>query len=352
LGIVQQGAGTLELSGTNSFTGGLFIDSGLLRIGGGTLAGNTLHIGAGVQTQTGNAATLELSAPITLGRNVDVRNFGTGAGNRTLLFSNATGTATLSGAVALEKSLDVQTETLGAITGDISGAGGLNLTGNGRLTLSGTNSYTGATTLNSGILYINGDQSGATGDLSVNSGATLRGTGTIGGSTTIAGTHRPGNSPGIQTFSGDLSYDATAVFAWDIDYALDASGLGTRGIQFSGVNVEGNLTIASGAEFRVVTNQPIDFDGGFGQGFWGQNHVWSDIFAGSLTGSFGQDIFVNVYDSNGNLQDISSVGTFTVSGTTITYTAIPEPGTLLLASILVMSACLTGRFRGRRRKVH
>lgn len=349
LGILQQGAGTLELSGSNSFTGGLFIDSGHLRIGGGTLAGNTLHIGAGVQAQTGNAATLEISAPFTLSRNVDVRDFGTGAGNRTLVFSNTTGTATVAGNMLLEKTLDVQTDTLAAIQGNISGSGGLNLSGNGRLVLSGTNSYEGETIVNSGILVINGNHSAATGNITVSTGATLLGTGVIGGNTTIAGVHNPGNSPGVQVFGGDLSYTADAVFAWEIDYALDASGLGTRGTQFSGVNVGGDLGIASGAEFRVVTNQPIEFDGGPGQGFWGQNRVWANIFdvAGSTNGSLGDNLFVNVFDTDGNLLDISSVGTFTIEGTTLTYTAIPEPASLALAMILGLSAWGMARRRAK-----
>jgi len=160
----------------------------------------------------------------------------------------------------------------------------------------------------------------------------------------------PGSSNGIQTFAGDLAYASDAVFSWEIDYALDATGLGTRGTQFSGVNVGGNLSIADGAEFRVVTNQPIDFDGGEGLGFWGQNHVWSNIFdvTGSISGSFGEDAWVNVYDSNGTLQDTSSVGAFTIDGTTLSYTAIPEPNTLALTLLVGITALLLER--GRRRQ--
>lgn len=205
----------------------------------------------------------------------------------------------------------------------------------------------GTLRLNSGSLLYNSTDANNTTAVIIDNGSTLRGTGTIGGNTTISGTHQPGNSPGVQTFTGDLSYSSSSVFAWEIDYALDATGLGTRGTQFSGVDVGGDLNIASGAEFRVVTNQSIDFDGGPGLGFWGQNHVWDNIFqvAGAITGDFGNDIFVNVYDTNGTLLDISPVGTFTVTGTTVSYTAIPEPGTLVLALLTGVAALGTARLR-------
>ncbi len=53
-------------------------------------------------------------------------------------------------------------------------------------TLSGANAYTGTTTVTAGKLFINGDQSLATGNVSVASAATLGGSGKIGGSVTIA----------------------------------------------------------------------------------------------------------------------------------------------------------------------
>ena len=60
----------------------------------------------------------------------------------------------------------------------ISGAGSVtNKIGTGVTTLTGNNSYTGATNVNAGTLLINGNQSAATGLTSVASGATLGGSG-------------------------------------------------------------------------------------------------------------------------------------------------------------------------------
>jgi autotransporter-associated beta strand protein len=66
------------------------------------------------------------------------------------------------------------------------GTGGVTKTGGGTATLVGTNLYSGATTVSSGTLLINGNQSAATGTVSVGSGATLGGIGTIGGAITVS----------------------------------------------------------------------------------------------------------------------------------------------------------------------
>lgn len=67
------------------------------------------------------------------------------------------------------------------------GAGTLTKTGTGVLTLSGANTYAGATEVNAGRLDINGDQSGAAGRTSVNPGGALGGTGTLGGDVEVVG---------------------------------------------------------------------------------------------------------------------------------------------------------------------
>jgi fibronectin-binding autotransporter adhesin len=56
----------------------------------------------------------------------------------------------------------------------------------GTLVLAGNNTYTGATTVSAGGLFVNGDQTAATGPTFVNSGATLGGSGIIGGDVSIA----------------------------------------------------------------------------------------------------------------------------------------------------------------------
>ncbi|WP_297809321.1 autotransporter domain-containing protein [uncultured Methylophaga sp.] len=77
--------------------------------------------------------------------------------------------------------------------------------GSGTLTLTGNNSYTGTTTVNSGLLAVNGTLVGAT---TVNTGGSLGGSGTLGDITLNGGTLAPGNSIGTMTVSGNVDFSS------------------------------------------------------------------------------------------------------------------------------------------------
>jgi autotransporter-associated beta strand protein len=99
------------------------------------------------------------------------------------------------------------------------GPGSLEKVGAGTFVLSGTNSYTGTTTVNGGILEING--SIATSSLTtVNANAALIGTGTV-GNTAIAGggVFMPGNgTPGsFMTVAGNLAFQSGALYLVQLD---------------------------------------------------------------------------------------------------------------------------------------
>lgn len=342
-GLVKQGAGTLSLSGGNTFTGGLYLDSGSTRLTGGSLAGGIVDLGAGVLVQTGNAASMEIAASLTVDRSLTVKNFGTGAGDRSLIFSNPSGTATFSGLVALEKTLGVSSTGSGAwMSGEISGAGGLTKTGGGTLTLGGDNSYHGSTQVEFGKLLINGNQSTADGAVTVSSGATLGGYGTVGGATLVNGTHAPGNSPGVQSFAGDLSYGTTALFSWELDSLTE--GAGDRGSQFDGVNVGGNLSIDAGSMFNIVLGVAFDAE----DSFWKETRNWTvfDV-TGSTSGLFSS---FQMFDSSSPTSPVnySQAGGFQYlpeSGT-LTWSAVPEPSSAMVA-FLIAAGALRRKRRGK-----
>ena len=100
------------------------------------------------------------------------------------------------------------------LAGPLSGSGGLQKIGSGVLFLTGSNTYTGPTTVNQGTLAVNGALAGP---VTVNNGGILGGTGSL-GSVTVnnGGQLAPGNSPGVMSVSGSLSLVLGAV----LDYEL------------------------------------------------------------------------------------------------------------------------------------
>jgi fibronectin-binding autotransporter adhesin len=168
--VVKQGAGTLTLSGNNTYSGGTAINAGTLRVGSnanlGGAAGALSFDGGTLQYLAGFAS----SRPVTLapaGGTIDTNS------------TNAT------------------------LAGPISGPGGLTKTGAGALTLLGANSYTGGTTVGAGALLVNG----AIGSVTVLPGALLGGTGSF-GPAIVQGTLAPGTSLGTLS-TGSLTLNGT-----------------------------------------------------------------------------------------------------------------------------------------------
>jgi autotransporter-associated beta strand protein len=131
-------AGTLILAGSNGYTGGTNIAVGSLQLGNAAALGN------------GNVA-------LTSGGTLDMHGFGP---TLTALAGDTTGVITDSSTGGTTTVLSVNVNSAlgstynGAIVDGTSQHVGLNLTGTGMLTLGGTNTYTGGTTVTSGTLWI------------------------------------------------------------------------------------------------------------------------------------------------------------------------------------------------------
>jgi fibronectin-binding autotransporter adhesin len=193
--LTKAGAGTMVLSGANTYTGVTTVSAGVLNIQNNTGLGTTA---AG--TTVSNGATLQMQNNITIGNEaLNIR--GTGAGGQTGALVNVSGTnnygglLTLSGATTLSSNSGTLNLTnAGTITGatfglTLTGAGNGSISSNigtttgsvtksgtGTWTLSGANTFTGVTTVSGGTLALtsgSGSALGSTSAITVSSGATL-----------------------------------------------------------------------------------------------------------------------------------------------------------------------------------
>jgi fibronectin-binding autotransporter adhesin len=157
--------------------------------------------------------------------------------------------------------------SLGAAIG---GTGSLTKTGPGALTLSGANTYGGATVLAQGTLQIDGSSGG--GSLSTSNGTLLAGSGTISGLATVRGQLNPGpvNGPGTFKAHGGLALAAGAALTFNLS-AADPSNPAVN----DSVEVVGNLALNNNVITVNIAGTP----------FSGASYLLF-TYTGTLSGSF------------------------------------------------------------------
>ena len=125
-------------------------------------------------------------------------------------------TTSLQGAIVNNSQVVFDQATQGTYSGVMSGTGSLVKQNAGTLMLTGANTYTGGMTVSSGTLSVSGASPTGFGNVLVSSGATLMGTGTINGQLTVAGILKPGNSPGYLAATNTVTMSAGSTYMQDI----------------------------------------------------------------------------------------------------------------------------------------
>ncbi|WP_161599711.1 autotransporter-associated beta strand repeat-containing protein [Pseudomonas arsenicoxydans] len=255
--LTKAGTGTLTLTSANTYSGGTTISAGTLQLGdGGTsgsivgdvtdnaaLAFNRSDSVTVASNISGSGTVSQIGAGTTVLTGTSTYTGGTTISAGTLQLGNGGTSGSIVGNVTDNAALAFDRSDTLTLAGVISGSGSVFQIGTGSTVLSGANAYAGATTVAAGALYVDGNQSAATGLASVASGATLGGSGTLGGNVDIAdgGTLSPGDPgsvPGRLTINGDLGLSTGSL----LDYRFGQAGIVGGALNDLTV-VGGNLTL-------------------------------------------------------------------------------------------------------------
>ena len=304
-GFIKQGGGTLTLSGANTYMGATTVNAGTLALGsGGSIASSSgLSLAA-------SGAGFDISA----GGNQTIRDLSGVAGSMINLGANM-----LIAGIANSTSF----------AGVISGTGGFIKQGGGTLTLSGAETYSGATTVNAGTLALGSGGSiasssglalaisGAGFDISAGGNQTIQDLTGVAGSTInlgvntlIAGTANSTSFAGVISGTGGFIKQGTGTLI------LTGNNTYSGGTSFNGgivaVDNEGNL--GTGAlSFNAGTLEALAVGGGITS----SKAITLDAGGGTFLADAGTTSTLSGVISGVGLLTKDGLGTLTLTGANI-----------------------------------
>lgn len=356
--------------GTNA-TSSLAITTGTVTVGGGSDASfnGVLFMNGGAGDNTANTGTSTLT--LNSGGVLNVKQIQAGnGGTKTINFdggtlrAGASGTTFLNAATGLTvnvkdggASIDTQASDITVAAALVAnGTGGLTKSGGGALTLSGVNTYTGATLISGGTLKLDATGTvnntsevslGTVGTFDVSDKGpggytvgTLKGSGNVTGALTVSTQLAIGNSPGTINFSSNLTMGAASTYLYEVNsgvtLGLNSADLG---------DIAGALNISAGSMLDLV--QVGTYTVG--------NKFTLFAYDGLLTGIF-KDTSSNDLADGATFTDAGGIwmidyndtspganGGVSASNTYVTITAVPEPSTMTLAGLLLTVGLLRRR---------
>ncbi len=318
--ITKTGAGTLILGSANTYTGTTTVSAGVLNIQNATALGTTTN-----GTTVGSSATLQMQGGITTGAE-QLTISGTGASGQNGALVNVSGTNSYGGQLILGAASTISSDSgilnltnsatitgagfnltlTGAGDGSIlfaigTGSGGVIKSGAGTWTLSGSSTYTGATTINAGILKL-----GAAG------GTTNTPLGTTASGTTVSGTGAALDLNGFTLGTAEaLTLNGTGV----------SGGGALTNTSATSVNYSGLVTLGSDSSI-IASNGAINLTN--------VGTITGATFGLTLGGAGNGSVSSIIGTTSGGLTK-SGAGTWTLSGAN-TYSGLTNisAGTLIL----------------------
>ena len=324
--------GTFVVTGNNTYNGDTRLAGGKVSINSATSLGNSTASNPSYKVVFSGNSTLNTTADITSARYLDIN-------------SGVTGTIETSANTTLTQN------------GTVAGAGNLNKSGAGTLTLSATNIYTGVTTISAGTLILD-----ATGTTTCSSGVNLgtaasqgtlnltaksafafgtgqavSGYGTInigtGKTVTVAGNLAPcTSSPGIIGVTGGLAMSATTATTM----ALAGIG-GTAGTDFDKISVSDGLAYAG--TLSIVSFSGFNIN---------QANTYALFNFASYTGNFNSVSvggFGLTFDTIKTWNGTNGGNTYSFALDTGILSVVPEPSTWVLLAFSLTTAMILRRRR-------
>lgn len=285
--------GEASLGGLNTFTGQVQVNTGTLAISSLGLAGTAQSLGFNSQVRlgyrttsgTGNIGTLRYTGPATTSNlRLQLGDTGGYAGAGGGFLNDGTGAVIWTGSMATQSvaTTGLRPFTLGGTNADnntwqapivnVSGSAAVSLskTGSGKWILSGTNTYSGATSITGGLLEIASAGSiNSTSGITINGGhfkynsatalnkpitftsGMISGTGSIGVAVTAATSNvlSPGNSPGTQNYTAGLTWASGGTYLWEIGNWTGSAGSAYDQLVVSGATLD--ISATSGSPFTI-----------------------------------------------------------------------------------------------------
>jgi autotransporter-associated beta strand protein len=371
--LAKTGTGGLYLTGSNGYTGGTTVTSGVLQNGlrSSLTDFNSAAFGSGAIVVSGSG-TVQIRNNSTITNNFNVSGSGATSGAANLgsirgSFGTSGQTATVSGSVTLSGDTRMTTGASAGVTGSkmvISGPVDL---GSNVLTLAPALAETGTSAVSSAPIEVSGRISGA-GSVVIAadplSSVLLSGSNSYSGGTTVnAGTLRVGSSAAVGT--GALTVNTGGI----LDVNGQSLSVGSLQLNSGGTVQMGISGTAAGLFDQVVSASTVTFGGTLELDFttngFGTGDLWQ-LFSGSsfsgqfssitTTGSYGSLAFVDVGNGewkadlgNGQTMSFYANNNQAFNGRFMAgqLVVVPEPSTLVIAGIGV---CLAGWQAMKRRR--